>query len=186
MSSSKQISNRKINFLITSLFLVTLTVSILSFSKLDVIQVFVADKGDRFNEVVLQAKATKGDLFDVYWTHSVSRRPVIETYKIEDDYMISIEQMIFDTFSANLPASPDYDTKWEYTDDYIRVYNYDVEFDAVPVVIGKVRADHILIYNDLNVHLKDIYKPGGYVKIRVVNKTYLSYLIEEVRLYVTN
>lgn len=180
------ISNRKINILIVILFFAVIVTTTLSIYKLDVMEVFVADKGDRFNEVVLQNKAVRGEMFDVYWTHSVSRRPVIETYKIEDDYMISIEQMIFDTFSANLPASPDYDTKWEYTDDYIRVYNYDVEFDAVPVVIGKVRADHILIYKDLNVHLKDVYKPGGYVKIRVVNKTYLSYLIEEVRLYVTN
>ena len=173
-------------FFIALLFLLTLSALILSVYKLDVMQVFVADKGENFNKVVLQSKATIGDTFDVYWTHSVSRRPVIETYKIEDDYMISIHEMKFDTFSANLPASPDYNTKWEYTKDYIRVYNYEVEFDAVPVVIGKVRADHILIYKDLNVHLKDVYKPGGFVKIRVVNKSYLNYLIEEVRLHVTN
>jgi len=179
-------SNNKIKLLAVLLLLITIITVTLSTYKLDVMEVFIADKGERFNEVVLQNKATIGETFDVYWTHSVSRRPVIETYKIEDDYMISIEQMIFDTFSANLPASPDYDTKWEYTKDYIRVYNYDVEFDAVPVVIGKVRADHILIYKDLNVHLKEVYKPGGYVKIGVVNKSYLSYLIEEVRLYVTN
>ncbi|MGB3367471.1 MAG: DUF1850 domain-containing protein [Acidaminobacteraceae bacterium] len=179
-------SNNKIKLFAVPLTLIIIAIVTLSTYKLDVMEVFVFDKGERFNEIVLQSKANIGDTFDVYWTHSVSRRPVIETYKIEDDYMISIEQMIFDTFSANLPASPDYDTKWEYTKDYIRVYNYDVEFDAVPVVIGKVRADHILIYKDLNVHLKDVYKPGGYVKIRVVNKSYLSYLIEEVRLYVTN
>ncbi len=117
-------------------------------------------------------------MFSVHWIHSVSLRPVIETYKIEKNNQISIHEMIFDSFSANLPAQPEYNTKWEYFDDHIRVTNYDVIFDAVPVVIGKVVADHTLYFKDKIVPLKDLYKPGGYVKIRVVRMSLIEYLLK--------
>ncbi len=151
----------------------------LYFYPITLLEVYVVDKGPDFNKVLLQLPAKKGELFSVKWTHSVSLRPVIETYKIEENLQISIHEMIFDSFSANLPSSPDYNTKWEFHDNYIRVYNYDVVFDAVPVVIGKVVADHTLQFRNKNIHLKEIYKPGGFVKIRAVNKSLLNYVMEE-------
>ncbi|WP_459195542.1 DUF1850 domain-containing protein [Wukongibacter baidiensis] len=158
---------------------IVIILSILSFYKMTLLQVYVADKGPNFNKVLLQLPVRPEEKFSVKWTHSVSLRPVIETYKIENDLNISIYEMIFDTFSANLPASPDYDTIWEYNDDHIRVYNYDVIFDSVPIVIGKVVANHTLHVRDSVIPLKDIYKPGGFVKIRVVKKSFIKYLIEE-------
>lgn len=158
---------------------IIIILSILSFYRITLLQVYVVDKGPNFNKVLLQLPVKPGEKFSVNWTHSVSLRPVIETYKIENDLNISIYEMIFDSFSANLPASPDYNTIWEFKDDHIRVYNYDVIFDAVPVVIGKVVANHTLYVKDSIVPLKDIYKPGGYVKIRAVKKSLIKYVIEE-------
>jgi hypothetical protein len=141
--------------------------------------VYVADKGPAYNKVLLQFPVKPQEKFSIKWTHSVSLRPVIETYKIEDDLKISIYEMIFDSFSANLPSSPDYNTIWEFNEDHIRVYNYDIIFDAVPVVIGKVVANHTLYLRDNIIPLKDIYKPGGFVKIKVVKKSFIKYIIEE-------
>lgn len=167
---------KKIKYFIAILLIAIIIASIWPITLL---QVYVADKGPYENKVIYQTLAKPGEFFSVKWIHSVSLRPVIETYKIENDLKISIYEMIFDSFSANLPASPDYNTKWEFHDDYIRVYNYDVSFDAVPVVIGKVVADHILIFRNKSIHLKDIYKPGGYVKIRAVKEKLINYLFEE-------
>ena len=158
---------------------IVIILSILSFYKVTLLQVYVADKGPQLNDVLLQVPIKSGDKFSVKWTHSVSLRPVIETYKVENDLNISIYEMIFDSFSANLPASPDYNTIWEYNEDHIRVYNYDVIFDAVPVVIGKVVANHTLHVNDNVIPLKDIYKPGGFVKIRAIKKNFIKYIVEE-------
>lgn len=158
---------------------IVIILSILSFYKTTLLQVYIADKGPKFNEVLLEVPINLGDKFSVKWIHSVSLRPVIETYKVENDLTISIYEMIFDSFSANLPASPDYNTIWEYNEDHIRVYNYDVIFDAVPVVIGKVVANHTLYVNDSIIPLKDIYKPGGFVNIRVIKKSLIKYIVEE-------
>lgn len=162
------------------LTVILITLVVLSSIKIDVFEIFIVDKGINENRVVFQAIRSEQNYFDVKWTHSVSLRPVIETYRVNDDYTISLIQMIFDSFGANLPSSPEHGTIWEFNDEYIRVYNYDVAFDAVPVVIGKAVANHSFIYNGNEIFLKDIYKPGGYVNIRVVNKSVLNYLTKEI------
>lgn len=159
--------------------LIIFIVIILSFYKITLLQVYVADKGSNLNRVLIQLPVKPRDTFSVKWTHSVSLRPIIETYKIEKDLSISIYEMIFDSFSANLPSSPDYNTIWEYNDGYIRVYNYDVTFDSLPVVIGKVVANHTLYVKDSIIPLKDVYRPGGFVKIKAVKKSLIKYIIEE-------
>lgn len=178
----KIVNNKKKLLIIVSIILIIGI--ILSMMKIEVFDIYIVDKGVNENKVILQVVKDEQDYFDVKWTHSVSLRPVIETYKVNDDYTISIDQMIFDSFSANLPSSPEFDTIWEFHDEYIRVYNYDVTFDAVPVVIGKVVANHSFIYNGEEIFLKDVYKPGGFVKIRAVNKSWLKYLIKEVEIFV--
>jgi len=161
-----------------TLTLIVLLISFVTFYQINVLQVFIVDKGTQFGSVIYEDSIGSESLFSVHWIHSVSLRPVIETYKIEKNNQISIHEMIFDSFSANLPAQPEYNTKWEYFDDHIRVTNYDVIFDAVPVVIGKVVADHTLYFKDKIVPLKDLYKPGGYVKIRVVRMSLIEYLLK--------
>jgi len=152
----------------------------LFFYPIKILQVYIFDQGERFDEVIYQSSVDMDDEVTVKWTHSVSIRPVYETYAVNSDLKFDVKEMIFDTYSANLPSQPEGNTKWEFREDSIRVYNYDLEFDEIPIVIGAVRANHILFYEDDKIVLKDRYKPGGYVKVRVVKKSLLLYFIEEV------
>lgn len=163
------------------IFIVLIILAIvIGFYPIEVLQVFIADEGPRHNEVIVELPVDVGDEFSVRWTHSVSKRPVIETYTITEALQIDTKEMIFDTFSANLPAQPDYQTKWEYHDDYIRVYNFDRTYDELPVVIGAIVANHKLEYKDKLITLKEEYKLGGFVKLRVVKKNIYNYLMGEV------
>lgn len=156
-----------------------IVIIVMSIFKVSVLQVVVADKGDNENKVLMSTLVDEGETFEVNWIHSVSKRPVIEKYKILETDKITIDEMKFDTFSANLPARPDYDTKWEYKKDHIRVYNYDVEFDEVPVVIGQVVADHILCIKNKVVYLRQLYRPGGFVHIKVKKMNFIKYIVKE-------
>ncbi|MDM8534577.1 DUF1850 domain-containing protein [Clostridiaceae bacterium HSG29] len=162
------------------ILLLLLILTMLFFFPIKILQVYIFDEGERFNEVIYQVPAHVNDDVSVLWTHSVSRRPIVETYTINDQLKFDIKEMQFDTYSANLPSQPENDTKWEFHDEYIRVYNYDVEFEEIPIVIGKVIANHILQYNDKEVVLKDVYRPGGYVKVRIIKESLISYLKEGV------
>ena len=160
--------------------LLLLLLLLLFFFPIKVLQVYIFDQGERFNEVIYQTVTHIEDDVTVKWIHSVSRRPITETYTINNEMKFDIKEMRFDTYSANLPSEPENDTIWEFNDNYIRVYNYDVEFNEIPIVIGKVIANHILQYKNKEVVLKNLYKPGGYVKVRVVKKSLISYLKEGV------
>lgn len=162
------------------LIILLVFILLLFFYPINVLQVYVFDQGEQFNDVIYQSPIDVGDELTIKWTHSVSIRPVYETYLVNEALTFDVKEMIFDTYSANLPARPEGDTKWEFLEDGIRVYNYDLTFDEIPVVIGAVRANHKLLYDDEVVVLKDIYKPGGYVKLRVIKKTLLAYFMEEV------
>lgn len=162
------------------LILILIASVFLFFYPIKVLQVYIFDQGDRFDEVIYQSTVEIDDEVTVKWTHSVSIRPVYETYTVNDDLKFDVKEMIFDTYSANLPAQPERQTKWEFREDSIRVYNYDLEFKEIPIVIGAVRANHILFFKNDKIILKDRYKPGGYVKVRVVKKSLLSYVLKEV------
>ncbi|PAB59178.1 DUF1850 domain-containing protein [Anaeromicrobium sediminis] len=161
-------------------FLILALLALILFSyNMTVLEVFVADKGVDNGKILLRIPVKTGRTFEVNWIHSVSKRPVIEKYEIQNNLKIAISEMKFDTFSANLPARPDYDTKWEYKDNYIRVYNYNMEFDEVPVVIGEVIADHIICIKNNVVYLRQLYRPGGFVKIRVKKMNLIKYMAKE-------
>ena len=129
------------------------------------------------NRVLYQSVSKPLDQFSVRWIHSVSKQPVIETYQIHEDLRIGILEMIFNENGPNLPAGPEGGTKWEIKDGYFRVYNYDLVFERVPVRIGQVVADHTLIYREIELPLRDLSRPGGFVYIQVRKVPFIKIII---------
>lgn len=137
-------------------------------------------------ELVYQQKAKLGDCFDIKWIHSVTLQPVIETYRLEDIGKIPIVKMTFDEFGPNLPVHPEFNQYWIIENGEYNVLGYELVFDRVPVTIGAIIADHTLVYNGKTIHLKNIYKPGGYVHVGLQSKTLLQFFIEEVNICQTS
>ena len=138
-----------------------------------VLQILDGSKG---MDVVYETRTNIYDKFTVKWIHSVSKQPVLETYEIQEDLRIKIHEMIFNENGPNLPAGPEQGTKWEIKDGKFRVYNYSLVFDEVPVRIGQVVADHTLIYDNIVLPLKEVSRPGGFVRIRAVKTSFVKYL----------
>ena len=128
-------------------------------------------------ELVYQQLAEVGSCFDISWIHSVTLRPVIETYLLEAPGKIPIVKMTFDEFGPNLPAHPEINQYWVIEDGKYNVMGYEIVFDRVPVTIGAVIANHILIYDGKETCLKEVYKPGGYVHIGLQKKTLVDFYL---------
>lgn len=134
-------------------------------------------------ELVYQQEAKIGDIFDIHWIHSVTLRPVTETYKFEALGKIPIIKMTFDEFGPNLPAHPESDQYWIIEDGKFNVLGYEIVFERVPVTIGAVVSDHSLIYDGKITYLKEVYRPGGYVHIGLQKKPLGRFIIEEVKIW---
>ncbi|MEW6621589.1 MAG: DUF1850 domain-containing protein [Bacillota bacterium] len=138
---------------------------------------------DGTEKLVYQQQAKLGDTFDVYWIHSVTLQPVIETYEIQGFDRISLKKMVFDDNGPNLPAYPEAGQEWKIENGKFIISGYDRIFTRVPVTIGAVISNHILIYKGKNIRLKESYRPGGFVHIGLARKSVLEFLLKEYEIW---
>jgi len=143
-----------------------------------VLQILEGAKG---MDILYQVRTKPHDRFTIKWIHSVSKQPVLETYEIQENLRIGIYEMIFNENGPNLPAGPEQGTKWEIKDGLFRVYNYSLIFDEVPVRIGQVVANHTLLYKNIELPLKEISKPGGFIRIRVIKTSFAKFIFGGIR-----
>lgn len=140
-------------------------------------------KTDKAEELLYQQLASLGETFEIQWIHSVTLQPVSEFYRLEELNRIPLVKMIFDDNGPNLPARAEYEQSWIIEDGKFIVIGYDRIFERVPVRIGAVIADHILIYKDKQISLKDLYRPGGLVYIGLKKSCRAEYLAKEVKIW---
>ncbi len=144
-----------------------------------VLRITEQERDPSISRQLIQFDAQTGDTFSLVWIHSVTKQPVTEVYRINDDLTIGIVEMFFNEHGPNLPSGPEGGTKWEIKDGMFRVYNYDTIFEALPVRIGQVVADHTFLYKEHRIALRELSRPGGFIHIRAQRINALQYLFEE-------
>ncbi len=114
--------------------------------------------------------------FSIKYIHSVERTPVWETYSMESGEII-LEETIFQSFGAGLPATSPYD--FEVVDDGFRLFNIDLKMTNLIYRTGAVRANHELIINKKIYPFLEFSKPTEGVKFQAENISIISYLVRE-------
>ena len=178
--SSRQRGRRRLFALLAGALVLLL---VLKRMPMTVLQVYEEERQPSSNRLLAQYPVEKGDLFTIIWTHSVTRQPVTEVYRINEDLTIGIEEMRFSEPGPNLPAGPEGTTQWEIEAGVFRVYNYQLTFEALPVRIGQMVADHTLLLHEKTIPLQELSRPGGLITIHPRQTNALQYLLEEGRLW---
>ncbi|MFS8514683.1 MAG: DUF1850 domain-containing protein, partial [Planifilum fulgidum] len=112
-----------------------------------------------------------GGTFSMVHTHSITKRPVRETFRVTEDHRIAIVEMEFDHFGANLPVRPEKDGSGM-TEFLVRDGKYVVRYDetvypALDLRVGQVIARHRLQFDDgTTADLVGLAGGGAYVQIR--------------------
>jgi hypothetical protein len=83
--------------------------------------------------------AGSGAQFRLTWTHTVTLRPISETYEIQPDGRIHLLEMVFDAYGPNLPAGPEEGTVWRIERDRWVVTGYQLELDRLSLGVGPIR-----------------------------------------------
>lgn len=132
--------------------------------------------------VVFSRLLPVGETFSMVHTHSITKRPVRETFRVTKDRRIAIVEMEFDHFGANLPVRPEKDGSGM-TEFLVRDGKYVVRYDetvypALHLRVGQVIAHHRLHFNDgTTADLVRLAGGGTYVQIRAGS---LISVVEEV------
>ncbi|MQA26969.1 MAG: DUF1850 domain-containing protein [Micromonosporaceae bacterium] len=116
-------------------------------------------------------QVTSGERFTLRHVHSVTHRPVKETFSVTADG-IAMEELWFDTFGANLPAGPerigDVTTTFLVEDGGYRVLHHGRLMPTVPLLAGRPHVNHELFFADgVRLRLLDLVAPSTSVELRV-------------------
>jgi len=119
----------------------------------------------RAGRVVLCARVQPGEEFVLSFTHSVNRRPVYDTLRVEGDYLVIVKSR-FDAFGAGMPEASTDDGTLSVTDGSWLEWVVNRPIPEVTVRVGRV-ADHTLHLKGREIHLSALSEPGSPLTLRV-------------------
>jgi hypothetical protein len=127
----------------------------------DVLEVVESDSG----RLALCARMAEGEEFVMVFTHSVTRRPVYDTLRVEDGRLV-IARSRFDSFGAGMPDASTADGTLSVLPDGWLEYTVNRPVAEVTVRVGRV-AGHRLLIKGRELPLSDMAPPGSPLSFRV-------------------
>lgn len=125
------------------------------------------------------APAQAGTAFVLTWTHTVSRRPVTETYRVESDRRLCLQEMVFDHEGPNLPSAPEGSTVWRIENGKVHVTNYDLCLDRLN--LGVAPFSHQLAVGARTWNMLAGVGPDRLVVLRAETEPWIMLMFTEVR-----
>jgi hypothetical protein len=123
-------------------------------------------------QVAFARELAVGETFRLEHTHSVTRRPVVETFSVQDETTIAIEELWFDEPGPNLPAGPEPSGEGSTTflreDGAFRVLHHGHAIGSLPLMVGSQDVDHQVVFEDgQRLRLLDVVRRGERVELAV-------------------
>ncbi len=122
-------------------------------------------------EVVYERPVEIGERLVLEHTHSVTKRPVLETFSVAAPGTMALEELWFDEFGPNLPAGPEQlggEVTFLHEDGGYRVLHHGRVMGQVPLRVGGPEVNHRLVFADgERLRLLDILPRGAWVDLEV-------------------
>jgi hypothetical protein len=120
---------------------------------------------DRVGHSVFCSRSAVGQEFVLSFTHSVNRRPVYDTLRVERDHLVIVRSR-YDSFGAGMPeASTDEGTLIIANDGWLE-WTVNRPVPEITVRVGWV-ANHTLTIEGRDIRLADLAEPGSPLTMRV-------------------
>jgi len=126
----------------------------------------------RSGHVVFCARVQPGEEFVLSFVHSVNRRPVYDTLRVEADHLV-IAKSRFDTFGAGMPEASTQDGTLTVAEDGWLEWTVNRPTPEITVRVGRV-ADHTVHCKGRDIRLSDLAEPGSALTLRVRKSRWLD------------
>ena len=118
-------------------------------------------------ERLLLVRMQAGEEFTISFIHSVNRRPVYDTLRVENDHLV-IVQSRYDSFGAGMPESSTAEGTLSIAKDGWLIWTVNRPVPDVTVRVGWT-AEHTLHIRGRKIRLAELAEPGSAVTIRIQN-----------------
>lgn len=124
------------------------------------------------DEILFQKKLLQNSEITLQYIHSVTKQPVYEIFTVWDKNTLALKEMRYDSFGANLPVGSEQlsneTTTFIVADNYYKILYENRKFARVPLRVGKVIANHMLVFEDgTQLPILDVATGGEYVEFYV-------------------
>jgi len=113
------------------------------------------------------ARVQSGEEFVLWFVHSVNRRPVYDTLRVEADHLVIVKSR-FDSFGAGMPEASTADGTLAIAQDGWLEWTVNRPVPEITVRVGWV-ANHTLDIKGREIRLADLAEPGSPLTMRVRN-----------------
>ena len=110
---------------------------------------------------------SKGETFQMKYTHSIHLSDVVDRYLITESSQVKQFELIYEDFSIGMPAHASKGETFERNNGKYYLKNMNRVFPSFDLRIGKVRANHTLIYQEKEYPLSHYLEPGTWVRIKI-------------------
>jgi len=126
----------------------------------------------RGGRVAFCARIQPGQEFVLSFVHSVNRRPVYDTLRVEADHLVIVRSR-FDTFGAGMPEASTQDGTLVVAEDGWLEWTVNRPTPEVTVRVGRM-ADHTVHFKGRDIRLSDLAEPGSALTLRVRKSRWLD------------
>jgi hypothetical protein len=119
----------------------------------------------RSGRVVFCARVKPGEEFVISFTHSVNRRPVYDTLRVEAGHLVIVKSR-FDAFGAGMPEASTDEGSLSVVDGSRLEWTVNRPVPEITVRVGRV-AGHTLHLKGRQIPLADLAEPGSPLTLRV-------------------
>jgi hypothetical protein len=123
---------------------------------------------------VLCARMSEGEEFVLSYVHSVNRRPVYDTLRVEGDHLVIVRSR-YDSFGAGMPEASADETPLRLDNEGWLVCTVNRPVPEVTLFVGRT-ANHSLRLRGREILLADLVRPGEAIRIRPGKGSYLDLL----------
>ncbi|WP_163099024.1 DUF1850 domain-containing protein [Peribacillus alkalitolerans] len=107
--------------------------------------------------------------FQIKYTHSIHLTDVVESYRINPNQQIQQYELMYEDFAIGMPSDAGKGEVFEIREGKYFIKNMKRIFPFFDLRIGKVRANHTVIYKGEQYPLSSYIQPG--TRVRVKEKT---------------
>jgi len=110
---------------------------------------------------------SEGETFQMKYTHSIHLSDVVESYEITNDRQIKQYELMYEDFAIGMPENASEGEIFEQKDGKYYLKNMDRRFPSFDLRVGKVRANHTVIFEGKEYPLSRVIEPGTWVRIKI-------------------
>ncbi|WJQ10195.1 DUF1850 domain-containing protein [Geobacillus stearothermophilus] len=122
---------------------------------------------EKDGRVAAYIPVSTGDTFAIRYTHSIHLSDVEETYKVLTDGTIEQIALAYEDTAVGMPADAEPGETFMLRDGKYYITGMERKFPSISLSIGRVVANHRVVYQGKTVALKTVIPPGSIIDIKV-------------------